>query len=110
MNASALASRNGSSPFGQAWLQQSVQEFFSGINWDNAPQDIYELSQELTASALQGTELSLSLNLTVSQFFAAIPWDGTAIAAPATPVLADPLSGPEDLNDLTLEGFSDLFG
>ncbi len=108
MNAPTLASMNGSAPFSQSWLQQSVQEFFSGINWENTPQIVYELSQELTASGLQGTEVSLSLALTVSQFFAAIPWDGATIAALPTPAVVEAPS-PDDVNSLTLDGFSDLF-
>jgi len=107
MSVSTLANLNGAAPSAQDWLQQSVQEFFSGINWENSPPAVYELSQELTTSVLQGTDVSLSMSLTVSQFFAAIPWDGATIAV--TPLPAKPAE-PEDVNSLTLEGFSDLFG
>lgn len=112
MNAAPLVSMNGSAPFTRSWLQQSVQEFFSGINWEDKPIEIYELSQGLAAGTLYHTpDVALSLSLTVSQFMAAIPWDGATIGAlPTTTAPVDDDFDQDSPDSLTLEGFSDLFG
>ena len=101
---------NGRAAATESWLALSVREFFTTVNWENKPPEVQQLSQELVISARQGTASPLSLNLTVSQFFGAIPWDGAAIAS--LPVQTDDilLSDPTNGSDFTLEGFSDLFG
>lgn len=104
----ATLTRNGSSPHGSApigstknWLQSSVQEFFSRINWEDAPLEV----QELKLHALQGSDTPLSLTLSVSQFFAAIPWEGTPIA----PQTGNQVESESTENAFTLDDFSNLF-
>lgn len=85
----------------KAWQLFSVQEFFSGFNWDNVadkkmlPPGVNEVS-------------SMSKSLTVGEFFNAIPWDGEAvIAAPASLDLETPIE--EDVDDFTLDDFFSSF-
>ena len=101
---------NGRTETPKSWLGLSVREFFSTVNWENKPPEIQELSQELVASATQGLSGSLSLSLTVHQFFSAIPWDGVEIAPmPVQEVEKPPVASAAN-DDFTLAGFSDLFG
>lgn len=101
---------NGRSFDSESWLALSVREFFTAVNWENKPPEIQQLSQELVISATQGTISPLSLNLTVSQFFGAIPWDGSTIASLPNQTDGSFLATTADSSDFTLEGFSDLFG
>lgn len=103
MSTMTLPHRNGSSAYSasEVWIQSSVQTFFSGFNWEDNPPEVHEVKQ---AAVLHSTE-PLSLTLSVSQFFAAVNWDGTAIAA-ATPQPAAPAQKPDDL---TLDDFFNLF-
>jgi hypothetical protein len=51
---------------------------------------------------------SLSLTLTVGEYFNLLPWDGKPnIAAPMAPLDIQPDLPVED--DITLDGFADLF-
>lgn len=81
------------------WLQSSVREFFSQFNWDDRPLN-------LQAAALDPVSPQpLSLDMSVSYYFSAIDWEGSAIAAPI-PISEPP---PAPSNDLTLDDFSSLF-
>lgn len=81
------------------WLQFSVREFFSQFNWDDRPLNLQD-------SALDPVSPQpLSLDMSVSYYFSAIDWEGSAIAAPI-PVPELP-AAPS--NDLTLDDFSSLF-
>ncbi len=103
MNGMALAHTNGSkrSQPDYTWMQQSVCQFFGHFNWNDNPPEVQELRQ--TAS----TEPQSFMTLTVKQFFAAIDWDGNAIATPPPSDSAVPAKNPVDA--FTLEDFSDLF-
>lgn len=84
----------------QAWLKQTVQQFFNGINWDNHPPEIQQLR------SVQGDAQLLSLLLTVNQFFSAVNWDDSSVASPL------PLPAPAadaEADTFTLEDLSDLF-
>jgi hypothetical protein len=94
-------SKNGSTSSAAHWLQQSVHQFFSSVNWEGHSPDV----QELKLTALHGSDAPLSLTLTVSQFFGAIAWDGNAIATTPIP----PSSTTAASENFTLEDFSDLF-
>lgn len=103
MSTMTLPHRNGSSAYAdsEAWQQSSVQTFFSRFNWEDSPPEVHEVKQ---AAARHSTE-PLSLTLSVSQFFAAVNWEGTAIAA-ATP---QPTAPVQKADDLTLDDFFNLF-
>jgi hypothetical protein len=83
------------------WLQSSVQSFFTAFNWEDNPPEV----QELKLTSMQDG-MPLSMELSVSQFFSAIAWDGSCVAA--APSSAEPFSVSEN-NQFTLEDFSDLF-
>jgi hypothetical protein len=102
MSTAMLMPTNGSKPpaLSQDWLQLSVQTFFTTFNWN----DDLPMVQAIKQTAAQGNGEPLSLTLTVSQFFAAIPWDSVAIAPTQSELLT---STPAD--QFTLEDFSDLF-
>lgn len=103
MSTLTLPQMNGSrvSQPSDVWLQSSVHEFFSGINWDDhAPQPQAD-SQRM---ADVGQE-PFSLEMSVSRFFATINWDGSTIAAP-TPIEPPKTTGRQEF---TLDDFSDLF-
>lgn len=89
----------------QSWLQRSVQTFFLGVNWEDHSPSVQEMQLSARTAAAQGQFVSLSLELTVSQFFAAIAWDGTAIAPGNEPHLLE----ANQADDFTLEDFTDLF-
>jgi hypothetical protein len=85
----------------QAWLNQTVQQFFGSINWADHPPELQRL--QLTAHLDQSQSLNL---LTVNQFFNAINWEGN----PVTPLnsLGEPISDSE-VDTVTLEDFFELF-
>lgn len=105
MSPTAVASPNGTAAVAesQKWLQSSVRNFFTNFNWENHPPEV----QELKVSALQGSDVPLSLTLSVSQFLGAIAWDGASVAAPAQPEA--PASESPSAKDFTLDDFSSLF-
>ncbi|MEX0268134.1 hypothetical protein AB3R30_03240 [Leptolyngbyaceae cyanobacterium UHCC 1019] len=97
-----VAIANGSAPIKTSnWLQSSVQEFFSTLNWEDLPPNIQPIG-EVTS---QYSDAPLSLDLSVSRFFAAINWEGAAIAA----LVSAPSPSPS-ADSFTLDDFSDLFG
>lgn len=107
MTSMTLPHKNGSSavPPAQTWLQASVQQFFTAINWDDHPPDVQEIKLTATQSGTNSTS-PLNLSLSVSRFFAAVNWDGVAVAAPVSPA-PQPIQPKPD--DLTLDDFSSLF-
>jgi hypothetical protein len=101
-----LPQKNGSVPAAPSdtWLQSSVQKFFSSFNWEDNTPEVQEI--KLTSQENSGP---LSLTLSVNQFFAAVNWDGAAIAPATSASLSQPTSATLQ-EDLTLDGFSDFFG
>ncbi|MBW4473000.1 MAG: hypothetical protein KME45_21870 [Stenomitos rutilans HA7619-LM2] len=85
----------------EPWQRESVKTFFTGINWEDHAPAIQEIKQSLA----EGGNAPLSLKTSVCQFFAAVNWEGTAIAAPI-PIQTAPTS---TTNNLTLDDFSGLF-
>lgn len=105
MTSMVLPKTNGSVPHtNSSWLQQTVQQCFGRFNWEDSPPEIQELKQ----TAFQGGDQPLSLSLKVSQFFNAINWEGSTIAAIPKPEEA-PSNGSSPVDAFTLEDFSDLF-
>ncbi len=83
-----------------SWLQSSVQEFFSTLNWEDSSLDTQQMNQVTS----QDSDAPLSLDLSVSNFFTAVNWEGAAIAAA---VSAQPQ--PTSPESFTLDDFSALF-
>lgn len=108
-----LVQRNGAAKGMEAssWLQQSVQQFFQDVNWDGrvlAPppvEDDLEITALFPADA-PPVSSSLSFTMTVSNYFAAIPWDGVPmIGAPIVTDTPTDAAAPEE-KSVTLD---DLF-
>jgi hypothetical protein len=94
---------NGAVASGSPWLQQTVEQFFRVINWEDHPPEVQHLRQQ---TAAQSTSEPVSLLLTVSQYFGAIAWDGNSVAQPPKPIEPDRAKEPDGF---TLNDFSDLF-
>lgn len=86
-------------PAAEDWLQSSVREFFSQLNWDDRPLNLQDIAVDPVSPQ------PLSLDMSVSYYFSAIDWEGSAIAAPIA--IPDLPSAPA--RDLTLDDFSSLF-
>ncbi|MEB3337539.1 MAG: hypothetical protein VKJ46_08765 [Leptolyngbyaceae bacterium] len=106
MSPATLLSTNGNAGMAQSqsWLQLSVKEFFTTVNWEDQLPEV----QEIKLQALQGTDEFLKLTLSVSQFFGAVPWEGIMVAAPV-PTSLPPLEEVPESDSFTLDAFSDLF-
>jgi hypothetical protein len=85
----------------QSWLQSSVQQFFTGVNWDDHSVEV----QKIKLTGTGDTPIALSLTLSVGEFFSAVQWDGATIAPVATVEVPD--AAP--IEDLTLDNFFDQF-
>lgn len=83
------------------WLEASVHDFFSTVNWDNHPPEIHASVTGL----LESPKELPSLEMSVSRFFATIAWDGHTIAD--TPPVKPPQ--PTAQQEFTLDDFSGLF-
>ncbi len=88
----------------QPWLKETVQAFFEAVAWDGRA--------VLAAPGLGGiAHAESTMTMTVSDFFAHIAWDGQpTIGVPIAPLEATPNAPAASDLDLTLDGFSDLFG
>lgn len=108
MSTLSLPHTNGSSKGvkSQTWLQMPVHKFFMGVNWEDQPPEVQEIKLTSLEAAVQGNSASLSLTLSVNQFFSAIPWDGIPMGSPAESVTPEATS---DDGGLTLDDFSGLF-
>ena len=93
---------NGLGATSPAWLLQSVQQFFQGVNWENQSPAI----QSLRLAAAQPNQ-TLSLLLPVNQFFSAFNWDDPVNQSmPAANIQAE---ADAKADDFTLDDFSSLF-
>lgn len=99
--------RHGHQALDKSWSTISVRDFFEQIPWTGVPENISESVSG--SSSTDTTEAnSLNLKLKVSEYFNRFPWDGQPdIAVPLTPVAIQPDLSAD--NDITLEGFADLF-
>jgi len=101
MSTAMLSHTNGfKPPVSQDWLQLSVQTFCTAFNWNDDSPTVQAIKQ----AAAHGDGEPLSLTLTVSQFFTAIPWDSMSTASVESDL---PTNVPIDR--FTLEDFSGLF-
>lgn len=90
---------NGAHPL-QAWLNQTVQQFFGGINWADHPPELQQL--RLATHLDQPQSLNL---LTVNQFFNAMNWEGNTVA----PLNLSEAPANSEVDAVTLEDFFELF-
>ncbi|NJN85823.1 MAG: hypothetical protein HC881_05305 [Leptolyngbyaceae cyanobacterium SL_7_1] len=81
----------------------TVDQFFSAIPWNDRTLKQHEADCQGTV-ALKGV---LPLISTVNDFFAAVNWEGMAIASRPTISTVQPT--PAKTNQFTLDQFSDLF-
>lgn len=88
----------------QPWLRETVQAFFEAVAWDGR--------SVLAVPGIGATARSEStMTMTVSDFFQNIAWDGQpTIGVPISPLAATTTPTADPNLDLTLDGFSDLFG
>lgn len=88
----------------QPWLKETVQAFFETVAWDGRAAAVLP--------GLGATARSEStMTMTVGDFFQNIAWDGQpTIGVPISPLEAAPATAANADLDLTLDGFSDLFG
>jgi len=88
----------------QPWLRETVQAFFEAVAWDGRAAAV---APGLGATARSESTMTMS----VSDFFQNIAWDGQpTIGVPISPLEATPAPAANSDLDLTLDGFSDLFG
>lgn len=89
---------------GQPWLRETVQSFFQAMAWDGR--------SALAVPGLGSSARSEStMTMTVGDFFQNIAWDGQpTIGLPIAPLAAATTPAADSSLDLTLDGFSDLFG
>lgn len=84
-----------------SWHYRSVQEFFGQFNWQGQPQ-FNQNGQDPSSQ--------LSLQMSVAQFFQAVPWEGTpevGVLPTSSPVTAAASKNNE--SDVTLDALLDIF-
>ncbi|MEB3231398.1 MAG: hypothetical protein VKJ64_10340 [Leptolyngbyaceae bacterium] len=87
----------------QAWLTESVQDFFSGVNWENVKTPPPPLP------TMTSGERNLNPNMTVGEFFGAIPWEGVLAIAPLPSVDLFEAEAEPVADDITLDDFFGSF-
>lgn len=102
-NGSTGSASSGSASSSHTWMQQSVQQFFKAVNWDDHPPELQALKQSVTPDQ----DPSFWLTMTVQQFFSAMNWEDSEIAA--LPDRAETANPPARTDAFTLDDFSDLF-
>ena len=102
----SAASLNGSATAAVSnWLEWTVREFFTQVNWADQPPEV----QAIHISTLEGETPELSLQLSVGQFFSSIPWDGKAVAAPVTETPVMESAPASDSGEIDVDAFADFF-
>lgn len=85
----------------ESWKIQSVQNFFSEINWEN-------VAVQMPLPTVKSGERTVNPNMTVSDFFSAISWEGEMVIAAPSAIEMN-LPEEDEADDLTLDDFSGLF-
>lgn len=93
-----------------AWKQLTVSDFLRQVNWSSQPDPVAASAQSAAVSVED-----LHLQMSVSQFFAAIPWTGeiqseVQLPAIASPNEAKPTAEPLPLDLPDLDEFADGAG
>ena len=90
-----------------SWATISVRNFFERIPWTGVSVSVSDVPSGRAASDTVEAS-SLSLKLSVGEYFDQFPWDGQPhIAVAVTPISIKSDSSPAE--DVTLEGFADFF-
>ena len=87
----------------RSWQALSVKDFFSSVNWENI------VAPPPPLPTMTSGERNLNPNMTVNEFFSAIPWEGELAIAP--PPALD-LFGVEEepiADEVTLDDFFGAF-
>ncbi|MBE9144571.1 hypothetical protein [Planktothrix mougeotii] len=84
------------------WMSESVQDFFSNLNWLGTPSRVLQNSHSPTSS-------QMNLTLSVSDFFQGIDWEG--VPQVGVMPISSSSSTPVSLNDpdVTIEDLMGLF-
>lgn len=99
---SYTTTQNGHVTLPSTWSTVSVRDFFEQLPWTG------ETPLPTLQTAATADPPTLSLQLKVSDFFNRFPWAGQPdIGTPVAPITVQPDRPAED--DLTLDGFADLF-
>jgi hypothetical protein len=105
-SAALMVNSNGTSGSGATWQLSTVRDFFTRVNWTDQPPEV----QAIQLTSLQGDQPALSLQLTVSQFFSGVPWDGRAVAAPiGVQAAGNDIPAPSQEMGFTIDDFAGLF-
>lgn len=98
------------------WMQTTVQQFLSEVNWEGTIAISTRSPKSKTATPPDSSRVDphapLPMSLSVSQFLTSVNWDGAAlVAVPLEPLSVDALVdlNSEESGSLTLNDFSDLF-
>ncbi len=87
-----------------AWLRQSVQDFFTNLNWLGSP-----LTVPVAAENGHAPQPHLNLTLTVAEFFQAVNWDGIPQVGVIPPANNSPISSDTSDLDVTIDDLMGLF-
>lgn len=102
MNAFSLDAESASTS--QPWRRESVRAFFEAVAWDGR-------AAVVTPAMGNAAQSQSPMTMTVVDFFQGFAWEGQpAIGAPIAPLSTAPATAANSELDLTLDGFSDLFG
>ena len=88
----------------KAWLRQSVQDFFTNLNWLGSPVTAHTPIEN--GHALQP---HLNLTLTVAEFFQAVNWDGMPQVGVIPSANNSPISSETSDLDVTIDDLMGLF-
>jgi hypothetical protein len=83
----------------QAWLSESVQDFFSNLNWLGTP---------TTVEKNHPTPSQSSLTLSVADFFQRIDWEGVPQVG-VMPTITTSVSNTPNQLDVTIDDLMGLF-
>ncbi|HAN75411.1 MAG TPA: hypothetical protein DCQ51_15960 [Planktothrix sp. UBA8407] len=86
----------------QTWLSESVQDFFSNLNWLGTPMTVEKNSSSLT------TPSQSSLTLSVADFFQRIDWEGVPQVG-VMPTITTSVSNTPNQLDVTIDDLMGLF-
>ncbi|WP_156800339.1 hypothetical protein [Thalassoporum mexicanum] len=88
------------------WQDQTVLSFWKAVNWENMPIAVAAVTQQQDGSPALNVVTTLSMELPVQKYFAAIPWSGVGEIGAVPQATTDNIGSPEDRSD-TLDDFLD---